>query len=253
MPGKPLTFPRETFFAVCSQHPQFLDFGHMESGHDDDGVSTQGSSTSYSSSLVCRSSLTSLRRNSTDTAPSSIGSVTSSLRRVSINSLDTPPVNLADIDLNKQIAGIASSEHGPLNASIVRRACRYDCYCNCHNRNNTSPSRTLAKLSELKHQCTEPMCQGAILSRCRTEESSLSFRKALSHVLSSRSIKIRYDINTFRMVSEGSDAMRYVKHGNLEKLKACIDTGEATLWDTAPDGWSLLHVSPMYSRICRRY
>lgn len=62
--------------------------------------------------------------------------------------------------------------------------------------------------------------------------------------MSSKSIKVRYDLNTYRMVSEGSDAMRYVKHGNLEKLKICIKTGEATLWDTAPDGWSLLHVSP---------
>ena len=61
--------------------------------------------------------------------------------------------------------------------------------------------------------------------------------------MSSRSIKVRYDLNTYRMVSEGSNAMRYVKHGNLEKLKTCIRTGEATLWDTAPDGWSLLHVS----------
>ena len=61
--------------------------------------------------------------------------------------------------------------------------------------------------------------------------------------MSSRTIKVRYDLNTYRMISEGSDAMRYVKHGNLEKLKACIKTGEATLWDTAPDGWSLLHVS----------
>jgi hypothetical protein len=45
------------------------------------------------------------------------------------------------------------------------------------------------------------------------------------------------------MVPEGSDALRYVKHGNLEKLKICFKLGEATIWDTAPDGWSLLHVS----------
>ncbi|KAL8876911.1 MAG: hypothetical protein Q9198_004973 [Flavoplaca austrocitrina] len=68
-------------------------------------------------------------------------------------------------------------------------------------------------------------------------------RKALAQVASSRSVKIRYDLNTFRMVSEGSDAMRYVKHGNLEKLKMCVRAGEATLWDTAPDGWSLLHTA----------
>ena len=67
--------------------------------------------------------------------------------------------------------------------------------------------------------------------------------------MSSRSIKVRYDLNTYRMVSEGSNAMRYVKHGNLEKLKTCIRTGEATLLDTAPDGWSLLHVSS-FVQIC---
>ncbi|KAI9777815.1 MAG: hypothetical protein M1816_004404 [Peltula sp. TS41687] len=61
--------------------------------------------------------------------------------------------------------------------------------------------------------------------------------------MSSKSIKIRYDLNTYRMVSEGSDAMRHVKHGNLEKLKACIESGKATIWDTAPDGWSLLHTA----------
>lgn len=62
-------------------------------------------------------------------------------------------------------------------------------------------------------------------------------------VMSSRSIKTQYHLNTYRMVSEGSDALRYVKHGNLERLKVCIQMGNATIWDTAPDGWSLLHVS----------
>lgn len=78
--------------------------------------------------------------------------------------------------------------------------------------------------------------------------TSTFFRKAISQVMSSKSIKVRYDLNTYRMVSEGSDAMRYVKHGNLEKLKTCIKTGEATLWDTAPDGWSLLHVSSIVGK-----
>ncbi|KAJ5816984.1 hypothetical protein N7447_009217 [Penicillium robsamsonii] len=57
------------------------------------------------------------------------------------------------------------------------------------------------------------------------------------------SIEIRYRLNTYRMVPEGFDAMRYVKHGNLGKLKAAIQSGEATLWDTATDGWSLLHTA----------
>ncbi|KAL9029778.1 MAG: hypothetical protein Q9196_002020 [Gyalolechia fulgens] len=73
--------------------------------------------------------------------------------------------------------------------------------------------------------------------------------KGFDRVLRSRqtrhnvSGKVRYDLNTYRMVSEGSDAMRSVKHGNLERLKSCFESGEATLWDTAPDGWSLLHTA----------
>ena len=77
----------------------------------------------------------------------------------------------------------------------------------------------------------------------KVEMPSGFFRKFISQVVSSKAIKVRYDLNNYRMVSEGSDALRYVKHGNLEKLKMCITTGEATIWDTAPDGWSLLHVS----------
>ncbi|KAL9127409.1 MAG: hypothetical protein Q9217_003705 [Psora testacea] len=45
------------------------------------------------------------------------------------------------------------------------------------------------------------------------------------------------------MVPEGSDVMRYTKQGDLDNLKAAIQSGNATLWDTAPDGWSLLHTA----------
>lgn len=66
--------------------------------------------------------------------------------------------------------------------------------------------------------------------------TSRVFRKALSQVISSKSIEVRYDLNTLRMISEGLAAMRYVKRGNLDKLKMSFKTGEATLWDKAPDG-----------------
>lgn len=182
----------------------------------------------------------SLRRVSTDTAPSSVGSETSSLRNVAfdLSSKGTLAKGLVDGAIEPYEAEVDAT-----STSIIRRACRYNCYCKCHARNHNNSSKILARLSELKEQCTDPTCQGAILTSCRSETSAQSFRKVLSSVLSSKSIKIRYDLNTYRMVSEGSDAMRYVKHGNLEKLRSCIHSGEATLWDTAPDGWSLLHVS----------
>ena len=61
--------------------------------------------------------------------------------------------------------------------------------------------------------------------------------------MSAHSVKVRFHLNTFHMVPESSDVMRYAKQGSLESLKSAIESGAATLWDTAPDGWSLLHVS----------
>ncbi len=105
------------------------------------------------------------------------------------------------------------------------------------------PVRGFSKVKPHQYQCNEPSCQGAKSLGEKVVVPSAFFRTAISQVMSSKSLKVRYDLNTYRMVSEGSDAMRYVKHGNLEKLKSSIKSGEATLWDTAPDGWSLLHVS----------
>ena len=237
---KLLKHTRETFLAVCSQHPQFLEFRSVDSdGMNNVSVSSQEFD-SDSSSLECGSSWSSLR-SSVSTAPSSLHSV-ASLRRVSIGS--SPSATSGDDveQSHRRTVGPLGSLAHESNGLITRRACRYDCYCVCHSGSTTS-SKTVAKLNELKRHCTNPACEGAILfARRKLEEPSQSFRKALSHVLSSKSIKVRYELSSFRMVPEGSEAMRYVKHGNLEKLKASIDAGEATLWDTAPDGWSLLHV-----------
>ena len=144
----------------------------------------------------------------------------------------------SSFDLSKEL----STDYGN-DAQEIRQACRYDCHCECHvQTNSTKPAKGFAKFMVAKVQCTETRCQNNLALQKSQAMQSVSFRKALSQVMSSRSIKVRYDLNTYRMVCEGSDAMRHVKHGNLEKLKACIESGQATIWDTAPDGWSLLHV-----------
>ena len=198
---------------------------------DNDGISIHNSNQSETSTIEPGSSTSSLRRISLDTTPSSVGSAASSIRQV----------------VNEEINASASSA----DASLIRRACRYDCFCICHAPSVTDASKGILKLSGLKLQCTESDCQGAGSTDDKAGIPSF-FRRAISEVMSSRSIKVRYHLNTYRMVPEGSDALRYVKHGNLEKLKACIQTGEATLWDTAPDGWSLLHVSSSVLKFSER-
>lgn len=235
----------ETFLAVCSQHPEFLQIGSIDDG-ESDVVSLQDSLISEPSTLASGSSTSSLRRISIDTTASSLGSSTSSLQRLSIDTSPTSPLVqsfIDSVDVHHKTNQTASVEDHSTDAVAIRRACRYDCFCQCHAQSRPIPVRGFSKVKPLQYQCSEPSCEGAKSSGEKVVVPSTFFRKAISQVMSSKSIKVRYDLNTYRMVSEGSDAMRYVKHGNLEKLKNCIQIGEATLWDTAPDGWSLLHTA----------
>ena len=234
---------RETFLAVCSRHPQFLeicsDVADEEEAdeEDSDAISFQSSTLSEATTFTSGSSL------SVDTLPSSVGSSLSSLRRLSLD--PEPPLSLDKPSKSavQQTPGLNGRLKDPLAGALtIRRSCRFDCYCICHIQNTAYPSKNVLMLTTPKYRCNEPSCL-ATTSEERVEKPTSFFRKVMSQVASSHSIKIRYDLNTYRMVPEGSDAMRYVKHGNLEKLKLCLNSGEATLWDTAPDGWSLLHVS----------
>ena len=130
----------------------------------------------------------------------------------------------------------------PRDIMVIRQSCRYNCYCQCHKEPPRKAKRRFGSLKHRKPQCTEPTCQNNMIADDQILGQTNSFRRALSQVMWLKSIKVRYDLKSFRTVPEGSDAMRHVKHGNLEKLKTCIESGEATIWDTAPDGWSLLHV-----------
>lgn len=216
---------RETFIAACSQHPQFLQIRSLSAGElGSSAFSVAEDETSETSTLGSCSSTSMMRRASLGTPPSSIGDSASSLE---IESLSVAETSIgADVSSTKPM--------------ITRTACRYDCYCACH-----IQSTSTMGVPRLRSRtgCTDQNCQAARSSKEPPTEPSRFFRQALSQILSSKSIRIRYDLSTFRMVSEGSDAMRYVKHGNLDKLISCIESGDATLWDTAPDGWSLLHVS----------
>ena len=213
---------------ACSQHPQFFQIRPHSVGVNDDATSFQNETSSETSTLASCSSTSSLRSVSANTSISSFRSAGSSLQEVSSNASD---------EANPKVGG------GDVCIGVlpIRKACQYDCFCKCHEQCAVT-KRGLSRLSSLQSLCNDPTCQAAT----SPEEPALFpnfFRKAISQVMSSKSIKVHYDLNTFRMVSEGSDAMRYVKHGNLDKLKICIKSGKATLWDTAPDGWSLLHVS----------
>lgn len=229
--GKVMThlFGRETYFTACIQHPQLIELSSHLADAKENATSWQKATSSESTlqpPLTLTSSAPTASVNNSIFCAESSGS---SLQKVSSTSSEQarPKPRWGD---------------SCTKAPTIRKACRYDCICKCHEQSTTTKKR-LSRSSSNQPSCTDPRCHAVISSETSTELPSKFFHRVLSQVMSSKSIKIRYDLKTFRMVSEGSDALRYVKHGNLDKLKMCIESGEATLWDTAPDGWSLLHVS----------
>lgn len=234
---------------MCNQHPQLLEacstiVDEMKIEPVDDKLSLpvlskeRTSSSSYNAAM----SLGGTTLSATSSISSGKGSTATSKSSASSQQENTKS--------KSPLSGTESTtlDSDPKEQSLViRRACRYDCHCKCHMQSEGTSTKSKTQIYRQKHkskiECTEPDCAQATSSSQKQAIPVSVFKKAMSHLVSSNSIKIRYNLNTYRMVPEGSNAMRYVKHGNLEKLKLAIESGEATPWDTAPDGWSLLHVS----------
>ena len=257
---------RETFLAVASQYPQFmLPSGSARRKESEDAITqdssrlqvpqighgsrrpSTSSSTSAESTSEARSSMESLSivSSATSLSTSLAGSKELSQRKMPdgsarfSNGTATRAQGAVDIPSEWEAETTLSPGH---KISKPRQACRYDCYCKCHSPDDVKDRKGLVRFKSAKIQCTDLKCGKHLAVEKYQSKQSNSFREALRQAVSSKSIKVHYNLNTYRMVSEGSDAMRFVKHGNLEKLKGCFERGEATIWDTAPDGWSLLHV-----------
>ena len=255
---------REAFLAIASQYPQYMlcRYSGEEPRWEEESsnrlrISNSGITArrlSAASSLATTESASettsSIESLSVVSSVTSSGSLLSPSRDTSQQpgSRDTQQISmdpsLVALEITRPSSGTAweLTQDDDQKALEIRQSCRYDCYCQCHMLDSTKSRRGLVKHKSAKPQCSDPTCRGNLKAKENYSKQSISFREALMQTMSSKNIKIAFDMNTYRMVPEGSEAMRHVKHGKLDKLRACIERGEATKWDTAPDGWSLLHV-----------
>lgn len=139
----------------------------------------------------------------------------------------------------------------PPEMGVSRKSCSFDCYCSCHSELDNTPQLSLklpvtvfSVLTRSRQKCSVSTCQTTAPPRIKKLVlPSASFCRALAILVGSRGWKMKHHLHTYRSIPENSDSMTYVKHGDLKNLKACIESGAATQFDTSPDGWSLLHVS----------
>ena len=252
----------ETFLFACSQHPEFLQIRSRSA----DEVATVTTAVAKESSIKAAErphlgsvqlrpcSTNDVRRHSVSTQASALSESTSSIstNQSSVysarrKSKDTAASSIDEDDSLERVRSDVSGETGGGTKSrsnvagplAIRKACRYDCFCDCH----TWEAASQRGRRGSKPVCTDLTCKAASSAPEQAAASnSKFFRKALSQIMASKSIRVRYDLGTFRIVAEGSDAVRFVKHGNLDGLKASLKSGDATLYDTTvTDGWSLLH------------
>ena len=129
--------------------------------------------------------------------------------------------------------------------------CSSDCTCQCHlTSTNQSSSLDLqpakASLScfpQLVRRCSVRECQARKVGPRRTFIIPAKvFKRVVSISLILRWSHVQYHLKCARLVPESSFSIRYAMTGNLEGLRKLIESGQATVCESSPDGWSLLHV-----------
>lgn len=58
---------------------------------------------------------------------------------------------------SRLVAGLGKGDNQP--TFLIRKACRYNCHCKCHNPEPTSPRRRVSMFKTGKSTCTDPACQ----------------------------------------------------------------------------------------------
>jgi hypothetical protein len=127
--------------------------------------------------------------------------------------------------------------------------CDNTCACSCHADDVfkfSGPHTTITQQVRGEKRivdCTEPTCRKLALKKRQIimrQSSVLKKEFVLSVIL--RGPRISWQIKSRPIVPETSDAIKFSQVGDLNSLRKLILDGRASIFDTGPDGWSLLHV-----------
>lgn len=156
-------------------------------------------------------------------------------------------------DVNTEKLDVKHGPEVPSGPGLRRKSCTFNCYCDCHSDDGPASANLVVKLrsatvdvvSRSRRPCSTGDClrsQVPLGGKKKLILPSSKFKRAVTSILIMRGMTRKYHLSTYRVVSQTWSSARYANRGDLQNLKACIESGEGTPYDTQPDGWSLLHV-----------
>ena len=123
------------------------------------------------------------------------------------------------------------------------------CLCQCHhakfsNLRTQLEARFPRYFLGIASQCTNfECCARRNRSRGKVVISSKWLRETGIFSMTTRKTHLHNSLPIRGTLSEGSDANRYAKTGNVEGLRRLFANGVVTPFATTPDGWSLMHAA----------
>jgi hypothetical protein len=128
-----------------------------------------------------------------------------------------------------------------ISRKVPRGCCGSRCECACHR--TGGPKVKSEDSTNNSTKCTSP--------RCRSRESRntefvvrnpILLQRHFFLSLISRGAQISCSIKTRPIVPENSAVIKCAENGDLISLINLLRAKKASIFDTEPDGWSLLHV-----------
>ena len=119
--------------------------------------------------------------------------------------------------------------------------CHDGCACQCHR----DGAREFSKQGKIfGRKCTELACRKLGLKGVEVIiRQSKYLKREFDLFVQRRGPRLSVQLKSRPVVPETSDAMRFVLIGDFHALKNVIISKKASIFDTATDGWSLLHAS----------
>lgn len=132
-----------------------------------------------------------------------------------------------------------------ISRRIPRSRCYSQCQCPCHRASEPkTQNKESGKFNSTK--CSNPQCRSR--DSRKTEfiiRDPMLLRREFVLSLICRGVQISCSIKTRPIVPASSAVIKCAENGDLVSLKNLLLAGKASIFDTEPDGWSLLHVSTM--------